>query len=337
MSNARIVVDGPEALPDRPLCGRVLGVDDAAAVELVAIEETSGLIGADCVVDKVVVSTTTGPDGEFSLDVPATAIPGFDIEMIGRARSVRRWSLRVRAGSDQAAAAEQRIEVIPYPPDLGADEVPALPAGELERLVQRRRRSDLWSSGALMLLFSAIGLFALGVGLAYHFDPPDAWNGDNSDAVWAIGFGLAMLIFPIWWTLHKVRPLRVRGARIISVTSPVRRGSTIDVELEIRPGIEVKVGHVLQHYGTTDIGYVDRGQPLRSRRAAGWWDTLVYENWTTASADQRIVRLSVPEDIPPSYPGEVIINAHLIRVHALRNRSSRLSVRRMERQVVVIA
>ena len=235
----------------------------------------------------------------------------------------------------------RRTDRTPRRLDNAADPPLGIEFEEITAFVEKRRRSDLWQSGAAMLLFLPIGLLCVAAGIWLLMSPPEGQEATGFG--WAaIVFGLFTLGFVMWWFLNKVRPVPLKGVSIESVTPAVRRGGQIDVQLLMEPGKEVRVSHLLLVYGTSSIEYRDSGLGPgeiagRRRESTSWWDSPAYEAAQTATSERPVATFDVPGDIPPTYGGDIIICVHLIRVHKPGVKSTRLSTQRLERQVIVYA
>ena len=334
---AWLTIDAPVATPGSTIGGHAVGHDPATvSVQLVKTEITAGAIGKAITTEIVVAEAPIDAVGSFDLAVPVDAVPGFRVTASSRAGSELAWTVRI-VDSEGEAIESVAVDLSGQPSESISQADLTVIADAVDQMARSTRRSDLQQTGGLMAIFVAVGAACLAFGIAYVFNPPEAWNGDTGPAWWAIGFGLFMLPLPVFWFFNRVRPAKVKGARIVSVSSPVRRGGVIDVELAVDPGTTVRVGHVLQHYGTNSMKIRPSGTgPGVRYDVENWWDWLTYENWSTASADDPIVRFEVPADAAPSYAGRSILNAHLIRVHSAGAKSSRLSTRRLEKHVIVL-
>lgn len=343
----QIVLDDSKGSPGGRFTGQIIGTDcDEVRVDLLAVESTSGTIGKPVTSSRIVESTSIRLiDGaRFEVGIPQSSVPQFQIKtewMKVRAESQLAWTLEAITEDETRATAQVQLTATagashPERADAVADDIATF--------VKEKRRSALISDGAVMILFLAIGVLSVAAGI-YLLATPSEADGTAAFAWSANIFGLLTLLFVAWWFVNKLRPIPVRGADIVSVSPAATRPGRIDVEMNIDAGVEIEVGHVLLHYATTSIVMrnTSQGTIRGSRREVdGWWDTIAYENWQTVSGDGRVgngssmVSFDVPNNVPPSYGGDRVINHHVIRVHKAGVKSSRLSPSRLERHVVVI-
>ena len=318
-----ILVDDRAAAPGEVFRGRVVEAPEGPVeVVLRGIE-----VGTDQrVVAAGPVTTDAGQGHRFELPIPATAVPGFE----GRHVS-RRWSIDATGRGIRRPAAQLAVEVVPHPPSVPAHAVAGLAVEVLRTAQARGHRGRYIGELIMVVMFWLIAGAMLVAGVVAAIRPPEAWDGSRAPALVPI-LASPLFFLPGFLRLRNIyRPKRVRGARIVSVTDPVRRGDTIEVQLDLDEGTRVRVGHIVTSGRLLRVG--THANP----RGGGWRHRVEHESWAIVDAAAPRVALPVPTDVPPTYPGKALTVAHTIRVQPETHRSTRWNFTRFEVPIVVIA
>lgn len=309
----------------------------------IRIELTSVEIGRGRQRLEVVANVALEPNGsdtaEFSLPVPAHLGPGFTTE-----HGSRTWTVRAvldrRTRKDPVA--EAPIEILAPPSSLAFEQL-AVAQHTDQLLKQAAKHRQMYWAGPLyggvlpaVLLSICAVLFWL-----------SGSDGSGKIAAYCLG-ATALLLLGTTWMALGITGRRLSGATILQVTPAARRGTVVEVNVDVTTDEPLILSFAMEEFttiqtATTTVGTLGGdGAGQNGRYGTVKMSQLVSERLAEQSIPltrgPNNLSFLIPPDAALTYPGLFYRIEHSIRIVKAKdvgNQSKRL--RKLKRFVVVVA